>query len=73
MVGTDDPSIRPETCSVGGIGWVTRGGIQHEGEPESRQRDPAADEVKGFIVLPERWMVERTIGWLSRCHCFAKD
>ena len=25
-----------------------------------------ADGVKGFQVLPKRWMVERTCGWLSR-------
>lgn len=26
-----------------------------------------------FVVLPKRWIVERTIGWLNRCRQLAKD
>ena len=26
-----------------------------------------SDRAKGFVVLPKRWIVERTIGWLGRC------
>jgi transposase len=29
--------------------------------------------ARGFEVLPKRWIVERTIGWLSRCRRLAKD
>ena len=32
-----------------------------------------SDAVKAFIVLPKRWIVERTIGWLNRCRRLAKD
>jgi putative transposase len=32
-----------------------------------------ADRLKGFVVLPRRWIVERTIGWLNRCRRLAKD
>ncbi|HEV2041581.1 MAG TPA: IS5 family transposase [Casimicrobiaceae bacterium] len=31
------------------------------------------DQVRGFAVLPKRWIVERTIGWLGRCRRLAKD
>ena len=26
-----------------------------------------SDRVKGFVVQPRRWVVERTIAWLNRC------
>jgi len=32
-----------------------------------------SDTAKGFTVLPKRWIVERTIGWLNRCRRLAKD
>ena len=31
-----------------------------------------SDAVKGFAVLPKRWIVERTISWLNRCRRLAK-
>ena len=32
-----------------------------------------ADTAKGFKVIPKRWIVERTFGWLGRCRRLAKD
>jgi transposase len=32
-----------------------------------------SDQVKGFVVLPKRWVVERTLAWLNRCRRLAKD
>ena len=32
-----------------------------------------SDQIKGFVVLPKRWIVERTIAWLNRCRRLAKD
>lgn len=32
-----------------------------------------SDQVKGFLVLPKRWIVERTLAWLNRCRRLAKD
>ncbi len=32
-----------------------------------------SDTAKGFKVLPKRWIVERTFGWLNRCRRLAKD
>lgn len=31
------------------------------------------DNMKGFKVLPRRWVVERTFGWLGRYRRFSKD
>ena len=35
-----------------------------------RQR---SDDVKGFVVLPCRWVVERTFSWFGRNRRLAKD
>ena len=35
-----------------------------------KRSDTAAGK---FVVLPKRWIVERTIAWLNRCRRLAKD
>ncbi|WP_442946585.1 IS5 family transposase [Nostoc sp. 'Peltigera malacea cyanobiont' DB3992] len=30
-------------------------------------------EHKGFVVLPKRWLVERTFGWFNWCRRLSKD
>jgi len=32
-----------------------------------------SDEQKGFVVLPKRWVVERTFGWLVKHRRLSKD
>jgi len=34
---------------------------------------PRNAQVRGFQVLPRRWVVERTFGWLARCRRLARD
>ncbi len=31
------------------------------------------EHSQGFVVLPKRWIVERTLAWLNRCRRLAKD
>jgi transposase len=31
------------------------------------------DDTQGFQVLPRRWVVERTLGWLTRCRRLCRD
>ena len=32
-----------------------------------------SDRARGFVVIPKRWIVERTLAWLNRCRRLAKD
>ena len=32
-----------------------------------------SDDLSGFVVLPRRWVVERTFAWLGRYKGLAKD
>ena len=31
------------------------------------------DDLSGFVVLPKRWIIERTFGWLGRYRRLSKD
>jgi len=32
-----------------------------------------SDDVKSFVVLPRRWVVERTFAWLTQCQRLSWD
>ena len=32
-----------------------------------------SDEMKGFVLLKRRWVVERTFAWLTQCRRLGKD
>ena len=60
---------------------IADGGYQ--GQPTAKAVHAAAglpleivkrsDTAKGFQLLPKRWIVERTFGWLGRCRRLGKD
>lgn len=37
---------------------------------EPVRKDPGA---KGFVLLPRRWVIERSFGWLMRCRRLVRD
>ncbi len=49
------------------VGWVT----EHWGWTVAIVKRAAGE--KGFVVLPRRWVVERTFGWLGRYRVLSKD
>ncbi len=52
---------------AGLVGWAA----EHEGLEIVAV--PRNADVKGFQVLPRRWVVERTFSWLGRCRRLARD
>ena len=50
--------------------WVQRLRPRNRLEMEIVKR---SDDVKGFKLLPHRWVVERTFGWLGRQRRLSKD
>jgi putative transposase len=49
------------------LGWAKRVGRW------TLQIVKRADDVKGFVVLPKRWIVERTFAWLGKYRRLSKD
>lgn len=55
------------SVDAGLVGWA------HERENLQIVCVPRNADVKGFQVLPRRWVVERTFGWITRCRRLARD
>ena len=52
------------------LDWVRKLRTRNRLELEIVKR---TDDVKGFKLLPHRWVVERTFGWLGRQRRLSKD
>ena len=65
------PGEGPEV-GRGGIGFERRAGAQvaKEGKEVDWQR---LMPPRGFLVLPRRWVVERTFAWISHNRRMSKD
>jgi transposase len=44
-----------------------------DGPAEPRSLPAWAGAQRGFIVLPQKWVVERTFGWLSKNRRMSED
>src|SRR5258708_14236506 len=67
------PSVKRRFADGGDQGSDVQKGLAKslpELEPEIVKR---SERTKGFVVLPRRWVVERTFAWLNRCRRLAKD
>jgi putative transposase len=52
------------------LGWVRKLRVRNRLTTEIVKR---SEDVNGFRVLPRRWVVERTFGWLGRQRRLSKD
>jgi putative transposase len=53
------------------VEWVRR--LRGAFRPITLQIVKRSDDLRGFHVLPRRWVVERTFGWLGRWRRLSKD
>jgi transposase len=65
------PSIARAIADGAYQGAATAGDVREQaGIPLEIVKRP---DIAGFKVLPKRWIVERTFGWLQRCRRLVKD
>ena len=70
--GRCSPSSSPSSPTPGTGGRAPAAAARCGGRWRLRivRRPPAA---RGFVVLPKRWIVERTLSWLTRCRRLARN
>ena len=49
------------------------GWLEEQGEWKLEIVEQRSADTEGFTVLPHRWIVERTLGWLMRNRRLSKD
>lgn len=54
------------------LGWSLEV-VTHRHQVWTAEGEEPPPQPRGFKVLQWRWVVERTIGWLSRCRRLARD
>jgi putative transposase len=66
------PWLRHVFADGGYAGPKLKGALQKVGK-FTLEIIKRTNAIKGFEVLPRRWVVERTFAWLGRCRRLAKD
>ncbi|WP_459649794.1 IS5 family transposase [Kitasatospora sp. Ki12] len=69
-VTAEHPTIRKAWADMGYKNAVVEHGAALGIDVEIVRRDPA---IRGFVVQPRRWVVERTFGWLMNHRRLARD
>ncbi len=79
QVGALTCAVQAETDGERGDG-VRRSRLHGREAGEGRRRERIALEVvkapeakRGFVLLPRRWVVERSLAWATRCRRLVKD
>ncbi len=67
------PFLRKLYADGGYNGKIFRKGVKRVMAKLAIEIVKRSDAAKGFVVLPKRWIVERSIAWLNRSRRLAKD
>ena len=72
-------AVQQATGSIVGKAWVDQGYTGQSAKAAAAQNGIALEVVKlaqakkGFVLLPRRWVVERSFGWLARFRRLSRD
>ena len=72
-------TVQIETVHSVELAWVDQGYTGDKASEDAKSHGVELEVVKrpegsrGFILLPRRWVVERSFGWMSRCRRLGRD
>ena len=79
QVGVLAEAVQEATAENVQLAWVDQGYTGEASLQAAAQQGihlevvKLAEAKKGFVLLPRRWVVERTFGWMARCRRLARD
>jgi transposase len=78
-VGRLTQAVQAETEGSVELGFVDQGYTGHKAAAAAQAHGIALEVVRlpeakrGFVLLPRRWVVERSFAWTTRCRRLVKD
>jgi transposase len=79
QVGQLAPAVQQATGETVQVAWVDPGSTGDQAAPAAEKPGlrlegvKLPDAKKGFVLLPRRWVVERSFGWMARFRRLARD